>query len=319
MLLQYLLLASTASATCLHGLTKFKRAEEGEGVQVGTFGYTGLKGPLNWASLAPENQACKTGKQQSPINIDDSISLATEAPVLDIPEQKVEFENLGTTVEVIVNGTTKFAGQDFRLKQFHLHTPSEHRIGEEYFPLEMHMVHEGVTDPNALAVISVLFQLCTGAPSPLIAGLQPHLSAIATPGTKTEIESLDFEALIEHVQTTPLFQYTGSLTTPPCEEGLTFLVTKEPLKVDVETFNAIKGVVKFNSRYTQNTLGQENLIAVAGVAGTDQQFNAEQKESAPTSTVKVEESGPITKGHTLVITEIQGQPTSLLGVVVKKN
>ena len=71
--------------------------------------------------------------------------LATEKPVLDIPEQKIEFENLGTTIEVIVNGTTKFAGNDFRLKQFHFHTPSEHRVNEEYFPIEIHLVHEGVS------------------------------------------------------------------------------------------------------------------------------------------------------------------------------
>lgn len=72
MLFHTLLLASTASATCLHGLTKFKRAEaaEGEGeVEIGKFGYTGLMGPFNWPALAPENEACKTGKQQSPINI----------------------------------------------------------------------------------------------------------------------------------------------------------------------------------------------------------------------------------------------------------
>jgi len=73
------------------------------------------------------------------------VPLATEKPVLDIPEQKIEFENLGTTIEVIVNGTTKFAGNDFRLKQFHFHTPSEHRVNEEYFPIEIHLVHEGVS------------------------------------------------------------------------------------------------------------------------------------------------------------------------------
>lgn len=65
--------------------------------------------------------------------------------MVTIEEQAVDFENLGTTIEVIVNGTTSFAGSDFRLKQFHMHTPSEHRIGEEYYPLELHFVHEGVS------------------------------------------------------------------------------------------------------------------------------------------------------------------------------
>lgn len=68
MLLITLLLASTASATCTHGLSMFKRAE-GETVEVNTFGYGPLNGPLNWASLAAENEACKAGGAQSPINL----------------------------------------------------------------------------------------------------------------------------------------------------------------------------------------------------------------------------------------------------------
>jgi carbonic anhydrase len=66
MLFSAILLASTASATCLHGLSKFKRAET---VEVNTFGYGPLNGPFSWAGLAPENEACKAGKNQSPINV----------------------------------------------------------------------------------------------------------------------------------------------------------------------------------------------------------------------------------------------------------
>jgi Eukaryotic-type carbonic anhydrase len=93
-----------------------------------------------------------------------------------------------------------------------------------------------------------------------------NLAQIATPGTKTETGALDFAEVINHVQTTPLFQYAGSLTTPPCAEGLTFLVTQQPLPLSVKTYNEIKSVVKFNSRFTQNTLGQDNLIGVGSAA-----------------------------------------------------
>lgn len=331
MLFQTLLLASTASATCLHGLSKFKRADAVEGeVQVSTFGYEGLLGPFNWASLAPENEACKTGKIQSPINIEEGVvAFAASKPTLDIPEQEVEFENLGTTIEVIVNGTTSFAGSDFRLRQFHIHTPSEHHINGEYFPLEIHMVHEGVTDPNSLAVIALPFQLSASTADPLIAGLQPHLAAIAQPGTKTKIPSLDFSSVQTHVQTTSqLFQYTGSLTTPPCAEGLTFLVAQEPLSIDVATYNEIKSIVKFNSRYTQNEHSAGvNLIEIAQKAGTAAQFNppglgGQQKvgngNSTLNGTATEEAASPVvTKGQTVVIQEVQGKPTSLLAVVAR--
>lgn len=138
-------LAAHASGSCLHGTQLLPRQEQPGGkVTVSTFGYTGLQGPLNWVALDPTaNSACALSKAQSPINIDDSIALASCAPVIDFPSvQNAEFENLGTTIEVIVNGTTTFAGTEFALRQFHFHTPSEHRIAEEYFPLEMHMVHE---------------------------------------------------------------------------------------------------------------------------------------------------------------------------------
>lgn len=60
-----------------------------------------------------------------------------------------------------------------------------------------------------------------------------------------------------------MFQYSGSLTTPPCKEGLTFLVMEEPLALDVKTYNALKAVIKFNARYSQNKLGEENLLAIS--------------------------------------------------------
>lgn len=111
------------------------------------------------------------------------------------------------------------------------------------------------------------FQLSEdGTTTELLTAVTEKLSEIATPGTVTETGPLDFAPIIKHLETTPLFQYQGSLTTPPCAEGLTFLVTKEPLPLNVKTYNAIKSVVKFNSRYTQNSLGEENLVGVGSKA-----------------------------------------------------
>jgi len=314
MLFKSLIFASTASATCLHGLSMFKRAAGAENgtVEVNTFGYGPENGPFNWASLAPENDACKAGLNQSPINIgtdlpagnltkrdviihkracvnetssDATIGAAADRPVVDIPDQAVEFENLGTTIEVVVNGTTSFNGTDFRLVQFHMHTPSEHHINDEYFPLEVHMVHQGVckstpshsqatvtnhsaVDNTQLAVIAMMFQVSAGDSDPVIAGLSSSLDAIATPGTKTTIEDgLDFSGVLSKIESSDILQYIGSLTTPPCAEGVTFLVVKDPLDVGVADFNAIKSIVKFNSRFIQNTLGQDNMLTIGANSG----------------------------------------------------
>lgn len=115
------------------------------------------------------------------------------------------------------------------------------------------------------------------------------LSEISTPGTVTETGALDFAPLIEHVQTTSLFQYAGSLTTPPCAEGLTFLVTQQPLPLNVATYNALKSIIKFNSRYTQNTLGQTNLLEVgAGTLGCVLNGTDEIVEDIISTTVQID-------------------------------
>jgi carbonic anhydrase len=113
----------------------------------------------------------------------------------------------------------------------------------------------------------MIFQLSENSTTtPLLSSVIQNLSKITTPGTATETGPLNFKQVIDHIENTPLFQYTGSLTTPPCAEGLTFLVTKEPLPLDVKTYNRIKSVVKFNSRYTQNKLDQDNLVLVGATA-----------------------------------------------------
>ncbi|KAF7338965.1 Carbonic anhydrase [Mycena venus] len=261
-------LSVSVSANCIHGTSFFPRTE-GK-VEVGKFGYTGLQGPLNWAGLDPANSACRSSKVQSPIVIDESVPKAKSAPKVEISNvEEAEFENLGTTLEVVVKGKTTFEGTEFELQQFHLHTPSEHRINDEYFPLEMHMVHQAADE--SIAVIAIPFQLNEdGETTELLTSVIENLSKVAEPGTSTTTGPLDFGPLIEAIETRPLFQYSGSLTTPPCKEGLTFLVMEEPLALDVKTYNALKKVIKFNARYSQNKLGEDNLLTVANVHAQQQ-------------------------------------------------
>jgi carbonic anhydrase len=258
-------MALSASASCMHGTSFQKRqvSEDGKKVKVSNFGYSGERGPVNWASLAPENEACRTSKVQSPIVLDNTIEKAKERPVVKIANvEEAEFENLGTTLETIVTGTTTFGGKDFTLQQFHMHTPSEHRINDEYFPLEIHMVHQAAD--KSIAVIAIPFQLSEdGKTTELLTSVIANIDKVTEPGSVTTTGPLDFGPIINEIQTKPLFQYTGSLTTPPCAEGLTFLVMEEPLPINVATFNKIKKVIKFNARTIQNTLGKQNILTIA--------------------------------------------------------
>jgi len=124
-------------------------------------------------------------------------------------------------------------------------------------------------DNTQLAVIALMFQVSASDSDPIIAGLSSSLDAIATPGTKTSIEDgLDFSGVLSKIESSDILQYSGSLTTPPCAEGVTFLIVKDPLDVAVADYNAIKNIVKFNSRFIQNTLGGDNMLTIGANSGT---------------------------------------------------
>lgn len=104
------------------------------------------------------------------------------------------------------------------------------------------------------------------SPSPFANSIVSNLDEIATPGTKTETGPLNFGPIVNHLTSTPLYKYSGSLTTPPCSEGVTWLVASKTLPLDVNSYNKLKSVVRFNARYTQNAPGQTNLLALACAA-----------------------------------------------------
>lgn len=282
---------SAASASCLSGTRLAARAADGT-VAISKFNYTGEGGPLSWYGLnTTTNSACSKGKNQSPIDIvTQSINYASASSLnFSVPAvPSAKFENLGTNVEVVINGSLVAGNQTYELAQFHFHTPSEHRINEEYFPLEVHFVYEssgtsptysmlpldprigamkGMLTPvvaSNIAVVAFVFQLSQfGYSTPLFDSVFAHLDDIATPGTFTETGPLDFTGLIKHFNTHGIYYYSGSLTTPPCSENVAWYISTEPLPLNVQTYNAVKKVVKFNSRFTQNTLGHDNLLEVA--------------------------------------------------------
>lgn len=134
----------TVNAACNYGTSEFPREPA---IPVNKFSYAGLTGPLNWYGLnKTANYMCDQGTHQSPIDVATSNATVDKGSTvsLSIPgyPKGAEFENLGTNVEVVVNGTLVDANITYSLAQFHFHTPSEHRINDEYFPMEVHFVFE---------------------------------------------------------------------------------------------------------------------------------------------------------------------------------
>jgi carbonic anhydrase len=117
---------------------------------------------------------------------------------------------------------------------------------------------------GSVAVLAFLAELSTsGTNFPFFDSVFAYLDVISTPGTYTETGPLDFSGLISHFYSREVYAYLGSLTTPPCTQNVPWFISAEPLPLNVQTYNDVKKVLKFNSRYTQNNLGNINLLSLA--------------------------------------------------------
>jgi carbonic anhydrase len=138
--------AHSASGSREHAHRHLHRSIHRRAEKALDFGYVGEQGPLGWTGIVKDNFECSTNHDQSPINFEIAMKPITEKPEVSFPSvASAPIINNGHTLEVEMvegNGTTKFKGKTFNLQQFHFHTPSEHLSDGEFFPLEMHMVHE---------------------------------------------------------------------------------------------------------------------------------------------------------------------------------
>lgn len=97
-------------------------------------------------------------------------------------------------------------------------------------------------------------------PSSVLSSVFANVDSITEAGSVGTTGSLDFTPIIDHIGSSHVYQYGGSLTTPPCSEGVAWNVVKEPIFIDVSTYRKVKSILKFNSRYTQNKVGDINLL-----------------------------------------------------------
>jgi len=212
-----LLLASLIFASSTSGLAQADSSKP-------HWGYTGHEGPEHWGELDPAYSACATGKNQSPINLTGFIEAELPALGFDYQSQTREILNNGHTVQVnFAPGSTLMVdGRAFELKQVHFHTPSENIIDGEPCALEAHFVH--ADSEGNLAVVAVMFD--EGAEHAARAELWTEMPEKA--GEKRPLtHNIRGEALMPASR--DYYRYTGSLTTPPCTEGVVWLVLKEEL------------------------------------------------------------------------------------------
>ncbi|MCO7224218.1 carbonic anhydrase [Pleionea sp. CnH1-48] len=185
--------------------------------------YSGKSGPENWAQLSEKFTAC-SGQNQSPINLTGFIDANLSPLTLKYNQGGNSIKNNGHTLQVDYSPGS-FLTIDkvpYELKQFHFHAPSEHTLNGQSFPLEAHLVH--ADQAGHLTVVSVLFE--QGQENSALEKLRGVLPAKAGSSHKLNT-SFDVKSLLP--QKAEYFRYNGSLTTPPCSEGVRWLVLKSPV------------------------------------------------------------------------------------------
>ena len=190
--------------------------------------YSGEAGPENWAKLSPEYGAC-SGSNQSPINLTGFIDAELKPIEFSYKGNASEILNNGHTVQVNVLAGSSIVvdGIQFDLKQFHFHAPSENLIKGKSFPLEGHLVHAD-KDGN-LAVVAVMFT--EGKASEALEKAWAQMPAKEGEKNKLTAEISPEELLPANRD---YYRFNGSLTTPPCTEGVRWLVMKESVTASEE-------------------------------------------------------------------------------------
>ena len=185
------------------------------------WGYTGLEGPEYWGELDATYLLCSEGKNQSPVNLTGMIESDLPPIAINYQSGGNEILNNGHTIQVNYNPGSAITvnEHEFELKQFHFHAPSENTIEGHSYPMEVHFVHAD-KDGN-LAVIAVMFK--AGEKNAELEKAWAHMPE--NEGEKVALpKSVDANILLPHDH--DYYRFSGSLTTPPCSEGVWWLVMK---------------------------------------------------------------------------------------------
>jgi carbonic anhydrase len=209
--------------------------------------YSGPDGPQHWGDLAPENIRCKIGQNQSPIDLRDNTAVGTTGlPQLDVVYQNVPLKvlNNGHTVQVNypLGSYIKLDEHRYELLHVEFHTPSEHKKEGFNYPMEMQMMHKD-GDGN-LAVMGILFQ--EGEENESLNALLSNLPKSVGKQEFHKYASLNPTSFIP--ANTEFYKYSGSLTAPPCSEGVYWMVFKQPVQASAEQIQQLNDLMGDNAR-----------------------------------------------------------------------
>lgn len=226
------------------------QTQETTGEKQLSWAYAGDTGVEHWAELDTAFKACGKGKEQSPINLDEGLVKKTSTPQITLEYQASAFtiRNNGHTIQadaVHSDNLISLDGKEYTLVQFHFHLPSEHEINGEAFDMELHLVHQN--EEEQLAVLGVLIK--AGMENLALEELWAKLPQEETKDSVPLKQAVELTSMLP--QDSKAFHYYGSLTTPPCTEGVKWAVLAEPIELSQEQIDVFSSIFPDNHRPRQ--------------------------------------------------------------------
>ena len=209
--------------------------------------YDGEAGPESWGDLSADFKVCSLGMEQTPIDLKSTIMAETGLVEASFQQMPLTILNNGHTIQVncAPGSRTLISGQTYDLLQFHFHHPSEHLLSGRAFDLELHFVHKSAA--GRLAVLGVFIRAGkeNAALAPIWAAMPREAGEPLPTGTNIEPAAL---LPVDR----KYFRYKGSLTTPPCSEGVLWTVFKEPIEASVDQIRQFAELFPVNARPVQS-------------------------------------------------------------------
>jgi carbonic anhydrase len=240
------------TATAAHVSNAAGATAEPEADSSTKWSYTGAKGPAHWGSLDPKYHVCSTGRRQSPINLVRPARGRLPRLRFSYRNSSFALDNNGHSVEAEAGSgnVVTVSGVAYQLSQFHFHAPSEHWVGGRSFALELHLVNE--SSSGLLLVLGVLIR--PGRANPAFNRLIAALPA--SPGQRRRLTGLNPLSLLPENGQGARYTYSGSLTTPPCTEGVGWNVFATPVELSPAQIRRFTAIYDHNNRPLQPSNGR---------------------------------------------------------------
>lgn len=213
--------------------------------------YEGELGPANWSKINDNWAKCSAGNRQSPIDLRDGLKVNLEQIGFDYHPSSFNEVNNGHTIQVTVGGGNfiTVGNQTYELEQFHFHRPSEERINGRGTEMVMHMVHKSYD--GKIAIVAVLLE--RGQPHSLMQTVWDYIPLEKNEVVSPSVVINPLDALPEKRE---YFTYMGSLTEPPCTEGVLWIVFKQPRQASPAQMALFARLYPLNARPVQATAGR---------------------------------------------------------------